>query len=1528
MTPFNRDASIAPGMRNIPVKHDANDIFVGGGEMAALMRSLDWDQTALGRVRDWPTSLKTTVGVVLNNRFPMMVWWGPKFTQLYNDSYRPVLGDKHPASMGQSGPVVWREIWHIIGPMAEGVYAGGPATWSEHLLLPMNRKGFTEETYFTFSYSAVPGDDGGVGGVLVTCQETTEQVQDERQLRMLRDLAARSADAKTADAACQSALKILAQNDADIPFALLYVASEDGVTAKLVGACGFNDDDHGRMPATVALDAASSWPLREATAQDCVIVDNLADRFGPLPCGRWDSAPARAVVMALAQPGQPQPYGFLVVGLSPLRVFDDRYRGLIRLTVDQIVTSIYNANAYEAGRKKAEALAELDRAKTTFFSNVSHELRTPLTLMLGPLEDILNVDARPAAEIRALADVAHRNALRLLNHVNSLLNFARIESGRMRASYVPTDLAAYTAELASIFRSAVEKAGMRLVVDCPPPRSPAFVDPEMWETIVLNLVSNAFKFTFDGEIRVQLREHNGRFELSVSDTGVGIAPSELPRLFERFHRVRGTRARTFEGTGIGLALVRELARLHGGDISVSSRAGEGSTFVVTVPTGSAHLPAEHIGDARRHDIGATALAFIHEAERWVPQEPTGVGEAQFEPGVAAHAPDTVVPAANTVRPRIVLADDNADMRGYLARLLSPHYEVEAVADGAAALERIKAHPPDLVLTDVMMPRLDGFGLLQALRANERVRSVPVIILSARAGEEASSEGLARGADDYLSKPFSARDLLARVRAQIAIRRRTAQFETLLNEAPLGVYLVDAEFRIRQVNPRARPVFGDIPDLIGRDFDEVIHRLWPKHYADEIVRIFRHTLETGEPYATPEHIEHRLDRNVTEYYEWRVDRMPLPEGGYGAVCYFRDISAQVKARASLQESEERFRAFVTASSDVVYAMSADWGEMRYLAGKDFIADTPHPDRNWIEKYIHPDDRARVLAAIERAIASKGTFELEHRVMRADGTLGWTFSRAIPLLDDNGEIIEWFGAARDVTERKHAEEALAQLTGKSEQERRLYQTILSSTPDLVYVFDRAHRFAYANDALLTMWGRTWNDAIGKNCLELGYEPWHAEMHDREIEQVVATKQPIRGQVPFTGTHGRRIYDYIFVPVIGTDGEVEAIAGTTRDVTEHKQSEDLLRDADRRKDEFIAMLAHELRNPLAPIANAVQLLRLAKQEDVLQAKARAIIERQTALLARFVDDLLDVSRITSGRLQLRREPVAIAGVVERAVESVRPLVEQQRHVLTVTGAVSPIYVDGDATRLEQVVVNLLNNAAKYTDPGGRIDLTLETENSQAVLRVKDTGIGIDAELRPRLFEPFVQAKRALDRSHGGLGIGLSLVKRLVEMHDGAIEVTSVVGQGSTFVVRLPMVSVGSVTVLAEPLDAAAPVGQPLRLLVVDDNVDAAQSLAILLADAGHSVHTAYDGREALDMARECRPHIAFVDIGLPELDGYEVARHLRSDPAFRHTQLIAMTGYGQTDDHRRSLAAGFDRHLVKPADFPKMLEIISEVAARLAS
>ncbi|HEU5039372.1 MAG TPA: ATP-binding protein, partial [Gemmatimonadales bacterium] len=615
-----------------------------------------------------------------------------------------------------------------------------------------------------------------------------------------------------------------------------------------------------------------------------------------------------------AASGETSRAGVLVAGLNPYRLFDDDYRGFLQLVAAQIAGAMVNAQAYEAERERAEALAELDQAKTAFFSNVSHEFRTPLTLMLGPLQDLLETGELPA-EARERVGVARRNALRMQKLVNSLLDFSRLEAGRVEARFEPLDLAALTADLASTFRSAVERAGLELVVDCPPLPRPVYVDRDMWEKVVLNLVSNAFKFTFQGGIRVALRAKDGEVTLSVSDTGTGIPAQDLPHVFERFRRVHNARARTVEGTGIGLALVAELVKLHGGRIALASEEGRGTTFDVVLPEGRDHLPESHVAvtEPRTVPVAVGAASFVEEALRWLPDgeqaEEAITGEPLLE-GVAGPA-QTGPPA------RILIADDNADMRDYVRRLLGARWEVEAVGDGRAALARATADPPDLLLSDVMMPGLDGFGLLQALRADPRTSQLPIILLSARAGEEARVEGLEAGADDYLVKPFSARELtarvggvleLARVRraAAAALLEREQQFESLVDDTPLGVYLVDHDFRIRLANPAARRMFGDPPDLIGRTFDDVIHTVWPADYADELVTRFRHTLTTGEPYRNPERIEQRLDLGVTEYYEWQINRLPLPDGRFGVVCYFRDISAEVQARAAITASEERLR----------------------------------------------------------------------------------------------------------------------------------------------------------------------------------------------------------------------------------------------------------------------------------------------------------------------------------------------------------------------------------------------------------------------------------------------------------------------------------------------------------------------------------------------------------------------------------------------------------------------------------------------
>ncbi len=541
-----------------------------------------------------------------------------------------------------------------------------------------------------------------------------------------------------------------------------------------------------------------------------------------LPGGGWPRRPDAAAVVPIPSTGESGLAGIVILGLNPYRPFDDSYRDFLHLVTSQIAAAISNAQAYEQERMRAEALAELDRAKTTFFSNVSHEFRTPLTLMLGPIEDMLTRSAALPGETRGQLELVNRNGLRLLRLVNTLLDFSRIEAGRVRAVYRPTDLAAYTAELASVFRSTIERAGLRLAVSCPPLAEPVHLDREMWEKIVLNLLSNAFKFTLEGEIAVSVRQQGRMAELRVRDTGAGIPPEEMPKLFERFHRVESTRGRTHEGSGIGLALVQELIRLHGGEATAESVLGQGTTFTIRLPLGTAHLPADRLGeDTESSAIAAVAAPFVEEALRWLPEG-------------APAGPSPEASSESDTRARILVADDNADMRAYVSRLLAEHYRVEVAPDGKAALESAVRSPPDLILTDVMMPRLDGVGLLKKIRANPRIAGTPVILLSARVGEESRVEGLETGADDYLIKPFSARELLARISSHLqmgqmrrdaadALQRSEARFRTLADSAPAMLRVTEPDGRCSFLSRGWYEFTGQSPDQgLGWRWLDAVH----------------------------------------------------------------------------------------------------------------------------------------------------------------------------------------------------------------------------------------------------------------------------------------------------------------------------------------------------------------------------------------------------------------------------------------------------------------------------------------------------------------------------------------------------------------------------------------------------------------------------------------------------------------------------------------------------------------------------------
>ncbi|NRD55686.1 hybrid sensor histidine kinase/response regulator [Corallococcus exiguus] len=756
-----------PEVKDTPHREGREEPFIQhGGEMGALMRAHDWSSNSLGPLEHWPQSLRTSVSTMLRSPYPIILFWGPELRMLYNDPFRPILGAKHPQTLGARGNEALVEEWAQLGPLMKRAQDTGEPIYIEDGNVNFARRpgGLREESYFTWSYNPTIGESGEIAGLFAIASETTRQVVGDRRLGILRELSIRMALDKKVEDIFRSLEGVLSQAAYDVPFALLYVVKAE--QARLVSCAGL---ERGGTASPVALaldDTSSSWPLSSVTrwGQE-VLLEDLLQRFGPLPGGPWPEPTTRALVLPVSMGVETETTAVLVAGLSPLRALDDEYRGFLQLLARQLSASIASARAYEQEKQRAEELARLDAAKTAFFSNVSHEFRTPLTLILGPIEDAL---ARTPKSLEGEPlELVRRNALRLYKMVNTLLDFSRMEAGRAQARYVPVDLSVFTTNLASAFQSAVESAGLRLVVDCPPLPEPLYVDPEMWEKVVLNLISNAVKYTYHGEIRVSLQWEDAQAVLRVEDTGVGIPEEELPRVFERFYRVRVTQGRSHEGTGIGLALVQELMKLHGGSVAVTSQLGKGTTFTLRLPRGTEHLPPERVERTfRPGPVPTGAIPFVEEARRWS----MDVSATDFEapPAAASLSPEV---SAELARSRILLVDDNADLRAYVTGLLKhvfPH--VEAARNGQEALEQARVRPPDLILSDVMMPVLDGFGLVRELRADERTRAIPIILLSARAGDEATVEGLRSGADDYLVKPFSARELLVRVRTQLDMAR--------------------------------------------------------------------------------------------------------------------------------------------------------------------------------------------------------------------------------------------------------------------------------------------------------------------------------------------------------------------------------------------------------------------------------------------------------------------------------------------------------------------------------------------------------------------------------------------------------------------------------------------------------------------------------------------------------------------------------------------------------------------------------------
>jgi PAS domain S-box-containing protein len=1028
------------------------DCLAGGGEMGELMRSMDWGQTALGPISQWPQSLKTSVSICLASRFPIVMYWGPEYVVLYNDAYSTILGSKHPWALGQRCRDCWAEIWETIGPMLDSVVNSAQATWSDDLLLMLRRHGYSEECYFSFSFSPIRIETGAVGGVFTAVMETTEKVIGERRLRTLRDLAARAIDANREQDAWRIASETLSENLQDVPFSVLCQVRPDS-KVHILGTAGIGRT---HVLCTSLCTPGSKLSNRlevVARSREAMELLDLQEFAGELPTGEWRSQPVNAVMLPVIDRLQESSSSVLVAAVSPHKKLDESYRTFFQLLSNQIANSVADARSHDEERKRVAALAELDRAKTLFFSNISHEFRTPLTLMLSPLEDLLAAGDNLVNQQRERLEVAHRNSLRLLKLVNTLLDFSRIEAGRLEASYVPTDLASFTADIASVFRSIIERAGIRLVVECPTLPELVYVDQEMWEKIVLNLLSNAFKFTFEGEIAVSVRVVKSAVEMTVCDTGTGVPREEIPRLFERFHRVKGAQGRSYEGSGIGLALVQELVKLHGGSVGVESEVGKGSKFIVRVPLGKGHLPADRISARRASDpTGLRRHAYVEEARRWLPasadisedfpvERPVSDGEST----TLTSSPDDA-PAA-----RILLAEDNADMRAYVQRLLRAQYQVIPVSDGEAALRSARERSPDLILSDVMMPRMDGFGLLKAVREDEALKDIPVILLSARAGEESRVEGLNAGADDYLIKPFSARELLARVSAHLAmarLRRQVTERERelrvqaeierdriyeLFMQAPAAIGILSGpEHRWTFLNSEYLRVTGrdqaeafigktireSLPELEGQGFLELLDNVYRTGvpFVGTETKVVLKVASTGEPREVYFNFVYQPLRDM----QGRVE---------GVLVHAVDVTQEVLGRIELEErgrASGLLAAIVDSSDDAIVSKNLNgvitsWNRAaqrlfgytaKEAVGKHVTLIIPP------ERHREEDDILRRLRRGERV----DHFETVR--MRKDGTRFDVSLTISPVKDSKGRIIGASKVARDISERKQTERALRQ------------------------------------------------------------------------------------------------------------------------------------------------------------------------------------------------------------------------------------------------------------------------------------------------------------------------------------------------------------------------------------------------------------------------------------------------------------------------------------------------------------------------
>lgn len=1381
---------------------DTSENFLqGGGITGQLIRSKDWTKTPLGAPAFWPESLKICVRIILTSSQPMFVWWGNELINIYNDAYISIVGGKHPESLGIPAYEVWKEIWHEIGPRVKTVMHDNTGTYDEALLLLMERNGYTEETYYTFSYSPVPGTDGTTQGIICANTDDTQRIIAGRQLQTLRELAKNLFNITNNTDIYKRTLESLSGNPQDFPFVVLYEISDDGQLLKLTGKTPENLPEAMAFPEIDMRERANELPeLSETIATGKFTnVLNLIKRFGEIPTTVWDRSPDNALLIPIMQTNHKFPFALLCVGINPYRLLDDNYNAFFNLVADQIGTALTNAYAFKQERKRAESLAEIDKAKTLFFSNISHEFRTPLTLMLGPIEEMINNDGKNVDADRFNLEIAHRNAIRLLRLVNALLDFSRIESGRAKAKFQSVDLGILTRDIVSSFRSLMEKAGLQLVTTIEL-SSEVYVDKEMWEKIILNLLSNAFKYTLKGTVSVSLFEVQKQVVLEVTDTGCGIPESEIKHLFERFHRVKNAVGRSYEGSGIGLSLIKELVKQHGGNISATSIEGKGTTFKVTIPLGKEHLPIDQMVENTSIQDDIISNYFVEEAERFLSDKTA----------------NTETTETLEKKPTVLIVEDNLDMRDYISKLLEKEYKVIVTSNGQQALQQISKGLPNLVISDIMMPVMDGIELMTTLKSKPNTKKIPIILLSARSGEEAKIEGYNLGADDYLVKPFSAKELLARVRSQIRIANSRdhidKQIHNLFLQAPIALCILRGpQMIVETANDNMleiwgksyeevvdKPIFKGLPDAANQGFEELLFNVY----------------HTGKTFIAEE-LPIKLKRNGEEqkiYVKFVYQALYDEENNISGVMVLADdITERVTFRKKIESSELRYKLAIDAAeigsfewnietSDFVYterlAKIFGFGVATNLKQCDFSAR------------IHPEDLGIRAEAHQKAIKN-GLLFYEARVIWPNNEIHWLRLNG-KIVFENDKPSKMYGTALDITDHKTQSAILEQkvadrtqnLIRKNEQLKKSeerYQRMTEEVQDYaILLLDKTGIILNWNKGAEKIKGYKEKEIIGKH-IEIFYLPedqknrlpYHlinqATEHGRAIHEGYRIRKDgsiFWGSITLTALHDK-------------NDNVIGFSKVTRDLTERKIAEDKLykynaelQFQNKELEQFAYVASHDLQEPLRKIQMFADLLEKNIGNQELSNMYFGKINSSAARMTELIKAVLNYSRLSKSEQQF--EETSLNDVLQNVLVDFELLIDEKKAIINYPAL--PV-IDAIPLQINQMFSNLLGNSLKFSENVPEITIScqkvshneipfnnnLQTDTSYLELIFSDRGIGFDQVYADKVFTIF---QRLHDRfTYSGTGIGLALCKRIVENHAGYIAVKSKPKEGTSFFIYLPI-------------------------------------------------------------------------------------------------------------------------------------------------